>query len=67
MSNDPIQAKHREKMLALARVLGEEFDGYGFTLLVFDFGDKGRMNYVSNARREDVLAAMQEFIAKNTH
>lgn len=36
----------------------------GFCLLVFDFGEEGRMNYASNANRHDVVAAMKEFIAK---
>ena len=38
----------------------------GFFLLAFDFGDKpGRMEYTSNARREDVLKLMLEFIEKS--
>lgn len=41
--------------------------GWGFALLIFRFGehDDGRMNYCSNARREDMLVAMREFIASN--
>lgn len=38
--------------------------GYGFSLLVFTFGEGGNMFYSSNARREDMIRAMQEFIAK---
>jgi len=38
--------------------------GYGFNLLVFSFGEGGNMFYTSNARREDMIRAMQEFIAK---
>lgn len=38
--------------------------GYGFALLVFSFGDFGRMNYISNAERPDMLAALKEFIAR---
>lgn len=41
---------------------------FGFALLVFRLGDhsseEDRMNYISNARREDMLAAMKEFIAR---
>lgn len=40
--------------------------GFGFALLMFDLDSKhGRMNYVSNARRADMLRAMKEFVAKN--
>jgi len=38
--------------------------GYGFNLLVFSFGDGGNMFYTSNAQRETMIQAMQEFIAK---
>jgi hypothetical protein len=37
---------------------------FGFSLLVFSFGEGGSMFYTSNARREDMIRAMQEFIAK---
>lgn len=38
--------------------------GYGFALLVFTFGEGGNMFYTSNAQRETMIQAMQEFIAK---
>lgn len=38
--------------------------GYGFSLLVFSFGEGGNMFYASNAERESMIQAMQEFIAK---
>lgn len=38
--------------------------GWGFALLVFTFGDGGTMTYISNAQREDMLKAMQEFMQK---
>ena len=38
--------------------------GYGFSLLVFTFGEGGNMFYTSNAQREDMIRAMQEFIEK---
>jgi hypothetical protein len=38
--------------------------GIGFSLLVFTFGEGGSMFYSSNANREDMIRAMQEFIAK---
>lgn len=39
-------------------------EGYGFSLLIFSFGEGGNMFYTSNAQREDMIRAMQEFIAK---
>lgn len=55
----------------LARALNEHTKGtsekYGFALLMFGLkGDETtRMNYISNANREDMLAALKEFIARN--
>jgi hypothetical protein len=40
--------------------------GMGFVLLMFDFGENGNMFYISDAQRDDVLKAMQEFIDKNS-
>ena len=64
---DPIQPDLIEIMNNIAKLLSKIFKPYGFSLLVFPFAqnDKGngRMNYISNANREDMLAAMKEFIA----
>lgn len=38
--------------------------GWGFTLMIYTFGEGGTMTYISNAQREDMLAAMQEFLQK---
>ena len=43
-------------------------DGMGFTLLAYEFEDvtkDKKMLYVSNSNREDVMAAMVEFLEKN--
>ena len=67
--SDPIEAKFRERMNGIANVLDTTLNGderprkTGFCLLMFDFGSDKRMNYVSNAQREDMLCAMKEFIA----
>ena len=39
--------------------------GYGFSLLLFTFGEGGNMFYTSNAQREDMIRAMREFIQKH--
>lgn len=38
--------------------------GWGFALMVFSFGDGGGMFYTSNAERESMCKAMQEFLDK---
>ena len=55
----------RERMNDIGGLLDDVFDGKGFALLVFDFGPDGMMNYISNAERDDMLAAMREFIASH--
>ena len=32
----------------------------GFVLMIFPFGDDGRMNYLSNATRADVVKSLRE-------
>lgn len=55
-----------EKMLKeIGQMLREACPpGFGFSLLVFSFGDGGSMFYTSNADRESMCRAMEEFIAK---
>lgn len=66
MSHGPIEQKHHDLMNAVAQGLAEVFEGYGFALLVFDKNaNDGRMNYICNCNREDMLVAMREFIASN--
>ena len=65
MSEQPIEEDKHEAMNAVAAALKEAFPELGFCLLVFEFGDKGRMNYISNAHRADMLIAMKEFISNN--
>lgn len=67
----PIGAEYVEKMKRLARFVDEIFNEdlkkktTGFCLLVFPFGtEKGRINYISNAERSDMITAMKELIAR---
>lgn len=63
----PIQAEYRESMNHLAKLLSAALgQNAGFALLVFPFGEapNGRVNYISNADRKDMLVAMKEFIAR---
>lgn len=41
--------------------------GYGFTFLMFNFGEGGNLFYISNGTRQDVIKTMKEFIEKNTN
>lgn len=36
----------------------------GFTFLMFDFGEKGSMAYLSNANREDMIRMLTEVVQK---
>ena len=71
----PIQERYRSQMNKLARTIDEYFNGrrkavrkrnVGFILLTAEFGkiDGGRVNYISNGEREDMLAMMREYLAR---
>lgn len=70
--NAPIQDQHRETMNRLAEVLDRQFNPdrhqrkVGFVLLIAEFGkiDGGRVNYISNGERADMIAMMKEYIAR---
>ena len=51
---------HRSGIIGqvIAPLLGEA----GFVLLLFDFGRKGNMAYLSNAEREDAIQLLKEAI-----
>jgi hypothetical protein len=69
-----IEHEYRSKMEKIAEVLDEVFNGtlkghdrkVGFTLLIATFGDikDGRVNYISNAERDDAISMMKELIAR---
>ncbi len=53
------------KMRIIAKKVQEELpEDFGFTLLTFKFNELGQLIYASNANREDVVKAMEEFIGK---
>jgi hypothetical protein len=64
-THGPITERNREIMQGIARGLELLLNGQGFVLLVFDMEtDGGRSNYISNQRREDMVVAMKELIAR---
>lgn len=58
----------KSKLQGIARKVDNELpEGFGFIVLTFKFNSKpdtSQMMYVSNANREDVVKAMEEFIQK---
>lgn len=53
----------RERLQETARTIQVMLPPHtGFVLLAFDLDRAGRMEYVSNGCREDVVKAMREFI-----
>jgi hypothetical protein len=73
LGDAPIEELH-DMMKGLARGLDEIINGkdtepedkkFGFCLMVFPFaGFDGRANYISNARREDVVVLLKEQLAR---
>lgn len=73
LGSGPIEPRFIEQMNVLARFLDDQFNGegvrgadrkVGFVLLVFPFENHtGRANYISNARREDIITLFKEQLA----
>jgi hypothetical protein len=71
---DPIAEDQRQKMNDLAKALDQIFNGstkpkkIGFALLTYNFGEDlqgtGRVNYIGNGERGDVLVALKELVAR---
>jgi hypothetical protein len=63
----PADRKMRPLMHQLGRHLAEFVPkGWGFTLLLFTFGEQGNVIYLSNANREDMMTSMRTFIRRQT-
>lgn len=64
-------ASTEEIMRGVAKAVDQALNGsngskeYGFAILIFPFGatEDGRVNYVSNAERRDMIAALKEITA----
>lgn len=71
MSN-PIQAQYLASMNALAAKIDKGLNGsrkpkrLGFVLLTAEFGkiEGGRVNYISNGERADMIAMLREYLAR---
>lgn len=70
--SQPIQARHHQAMNILAKAIDTHFNGdtepkqIGFCLLMAEFGkiDGGRVSYISNAERPDMIAMVKEWLAR---
>lgn len=61
-------AEAEAKLKEIGRMLKEQMPvGFGFTLLIFNYGEGGGMFYLSSAERQDMINAMREFIHKHEH
>ena len=65
LGDEPVQPEYFERMKQMGRAIDQFWnpDGkkkVGFVLMVFPFGEGGRMNYLSNATRADVVRALRE-------
>jgi hypothetical protein len=71
-THGPIEEAQRANMNAIAIALDDMFNGdqepkkFAFVLLTAHFADyeRGRVNYISNANRADIIAMMKELIAR---
>ena len=72
---DPIQPELHRAMNNLARVIDTALNGkpkpsrkprVGFILLTAEFGkiEGGRVNYISNGERADMIAMLREYLAR---
>ena len=55
------------KLRDIGELLGvaiEQADGWGFCLMMFDFGKDGVMSYISNAQRENMIHILHEFLGR---
>lgn len=70
LGDGPIEPQNFNVMNALAYGIDHalnpdrsEAPGAGFILLVMNFGNSGRCNYISNVDRESVVAMLKEQLA----
>ncbi len=71
-THKPIEPRHHDLMNAVAGGLDEIFNGneapkkIAFVLLVAETGhiDNGRVNYISNGHRDDMVLMLKELLAR---
>lgn len=69
LGSGPIQPEFVAGMNVIANALEAVFNErgrpkqVGFVLMTFNFSDTGRCNYISNAKREDIITLLTEQLA----
>ncbi len=72
LGDAPVEQKFQRQMMEVATAVDRHFNGterprrVGFVLMCFEFGDNegGRVNYMSNAGRQDVIATLRHQLAR---
>lgn len=63
MNNEQEMEETRDFAQRLGIAIGDMVpEGWGFTLLLFEYGDSGNLIYLSSANPEDMVKTMQEFL-----
>ena len=66
--SEPIEQQYRDTLDKLAGVLDMHLNDpdkaptIGFALFLFEFGKEGRINYISNGERKDMIKAVGEWL-----
>jgi predicted hydrocarbon binding protein len=68
MTEDSRYEVENEQIKALLKELGSNIGknmpkGWGFNLLIFQYGGPGSLFYLSSANRSDMIRMMKEFIS----
>lgn len=59
----PVPEDVRRTMNDLGRSIGKALPpGWGFGLFIFTYGEGGTMTWLSNAQRDDMVKALQEWM-----
>ena len=71
MEEENVNEEIKRKLPDMAKYIVSQLpEGYGFSLLVFPFGEDGgqkELMYISNANRDDMVKAMNEFVMKTKY
>lgn len=71
--DEVVDPKYRAHLHAIARIIDDALNGerreddpkqHGFIVAMFEMGDAGRFNYMSNCRREDIIVLLKEMTAR---
>jgi len=66
---DPSRQQKTEELLnylgkIIQDAINQFFQGWGFTLVIFKFNEKGVSSYVTSAERETMIESLKEMVEK---